>query len=224
LVRALAAAGGPLWRGGAAQPPQRLTGAEALVAVADAALASDADRPGGERYQVVVHVDDQALGRHDQDGDAGCALDDGPALARETARRLACDASVVVLSERRGRPVRTGRKTRSVPPALRRALKSRDRGCRFPGCENHRFVDAHHIRHWAHGGETRLDNLVLLCRRHHRLVHEGGYRIDERQRSTTPGAGTSRPLPNHRRETRRSCSRTTTGSTRAHAPEATGTP
>jgi hypothetical protein len=65
-----------------------------------------------------------------------------------------------------------------VPSALKRALKRRDRGCRFPGCEHHRFVDAHHLRHWANGGETSLDNLVLLCRRHHRLVHEGGYSLE----------------------------------------------
>jgi hypothetical protein len=69
-----------------------------------------------------------------------------------------------------------GRRTRTVPPAVRRALEARDRGCRFPGC-GLRFTDAHHIEHWADGGETRLENLVLLCRRHHRLVHEDGYRI-----------------------------------------------
>ncbi|MDQ3895253.1 MAG: HNH endonuclease, partial [Actinomycetota bacterium] len=67
---------------------------------------------------------------------------------------------------------------RSVPPALRRALTVRDRGCRFPGCGNERFLDAHHIEHWARGGETSLDNLLLLCRRHHRLVHEGGCGIE----------------------------------------------
>ena len=69
-----------------------------------------------------------------------------------------------------------GRKTRTVPSAIRRALDHRDRGCRFPGCGN-RFCDAHHIKHWADGGETRLDNLVLLCRRHHRAVHEQGFGV-----------------------------------------------
>jgi hypothetical protein len=63
--------------------------------------------------------------------------------------------------------------------ALRRALHSRDRGCRFPGCDQRRFVDAHHVRHWAHGGHTKLSNLLLLCRHHHRLIHEGGYRIEQ---------------------------------------------
>ncbi|MGK2927330.1 MAG: HNH endonuclease signature motif containing protein, partial [Lysobacterales bacterium] len=74
-----------------------------------------------------------------------------------------------------GEPLSVGRKTRSIPPAIRRALRRRDGGCRFPGCCATRYVDAHHIHHWADGGETRMDNLVLLCRRHHRLVHEGGF-------------------------------------------------
>ena len=65
-----------------------------------------------------------------------------------------------------------------MPPGLRRALQSRDRGCRFPGCNQHRFVDAHHIHHWADGGETSIGNLVLLCRHHHRLVHEGGFDVE----------------------------------------------
>ena len=69
-----------------------------------------------------------------------------------------------------------GRKTRTIPPALRRALDARDRGCRFPGC-GLRFTDAHHIKHWADGGETKLENTLLLCRSHHRKVHEGGYRV-----------------------------------------------
>jgi hypothetical protein len=65
-----------------------------------------------------------------------------------------------------------------VPSAMRRALEVRDGGCRFPGCNNRRWVDAHHIRHWAAGGETKLENLILLCRRHHRLLHEGGYTVE----------------------------------------------
>ena len=70
-------------------------------------------------------------------------------------------------------PLNVGRKTRSIPPAIRRALNARDRGCRFPGCPNTRYVDGHHIDHWAQGGETKLSNLVQLCRFHHRQVHEG---------------------------------------------------
>ena len=75
-----------------------------------------------------------------------------------------------------GRIVGVGRRTRTVPPSLRRALEARDRGCRFPGC-GLRFTDAHHVKHWADGGDTNLANLVLLCRRHHRAVHEGGARV-----------------------------------------------
>lgn len=173
LVQALDAAHDALWARGSAEP--RPTNAEALAAVADAALSAHSNaRPGGERHQIVVHADETALSGA---GEGGCELDEGPAIAPETARRLACDCSVVEVNERNGRTLSVGRKRRSVPPALQRALRRRDRGCRFPGCENHRFVDAHHVRHWADGGETSLDNLVLLCRRHHRLMHEGGYSV-----------------------------------------------
>ena len=169
---------------GSADPRRRPTNVEALVAVADASLVSAPHRSSADRYQVIVHVDADAL---THDGEGGSALDDGPAIAAETARRVACDASVVGISHRNGRTLRVGRKTRTIPPALRRALDARDRGCRFPGCQNHRFVDAHHIRHWARGGETTLENLVLLCRHHHRLVHEGGYGIDDHGRFYDPG-------------------------------------
>lgn len=74
-----------------------------------------------------------------------------------------------------GEPLNIGRKSRSIPPAMRRALRARDQGCRFPGCTHKRHVDGHHIRHWSQGGETSLANLVTLCRHHHRLVHEGGF-------------------------------------------------
>jgi Domain of unknown function (DUF222)/HNH endonuclease len=110
--------------------------------------------------------------------DGSCEIEDGPALPAETARRLACDSSLETVIEQDRRPLSAGRKTRTIPPALRRALRSRDRGCRFPGCDRRRFVDAHHVHHWAHGGDTTLSNLLLLCRHHHRLVHEGGYRVE----------------------------------------------
>jgi hypothetical protein len=130
--------------------------------------------PGGERHELVVHVDAATI---TDDEDGACALEGGPSLHPETARRLGCDSSVVRILERDGRPLSVGRKTRTVPPALARALRSRDGGCRFPGCTQRRFVDAHHIEHWACGGRTDMSNLVQLCRRHHRLVHEGGFRI-----------------------------------------------
>jgi hypothetical protein len=165
------------------RPTKQASNGEALVAVADAALAHAGDgRPAGERYQVVVHVDESVLSH---DGEGGCELDDGSAVAPETARRLACDASVV----------RNGRKTRAIPPSMRRALRARDRGCRFPGCENRRFLDAHHVHHWARGGPTTMGNLLLLCRRHHRLVHEGGYRVDRDGRFSNPWRGQIPDVP-----------------------------
>src|SRR5207253_3506519 len=83
------------------------------------------------------------------------------------------------ISERNGHPLSVGRKRRTIPPKLRKALEARDNGtCQWPGCTNTHHLDAHHQRHWAHGGHTNLDNLILLCWHHHRLLHEGGYTID----------------------------------------------
>ncbi len=123
----------------------------------------------------MLHVEAATLAEEGEPGQS--ELEDGTRIAAETARRLACDASRVMVSHDDASSILdVGRKTRTVPPALRRALESRDRGCRFPGC-GLRFTDAHHIKHWADGGETSLANTVLLCRRHHRSVHEEGYRI-----------------------------------------------
>jgi hypothetical protein len=95
-------------------------------------------------------------------------------------RRIGCDASRLVLVEDEyGEPLSVGRKSRVVPQAIKRALWARDRGCRFPGCGRRRFADAHHIEHWSAGGETSLANLMLLCSKHHTLVHEGGFRIEK---------------------------------------------
>ncbi len=128
-----------------------------------------------ERYQVVLHVEAATLESEREPGRS--ELEDGTRVSAETSRRLSCDASVVQLSEAPdGSVLDVGRKTRTIPLALRRALESRDRECRFPGC-GLRFTDAHHVRHWADGGETNLENLVLLCRFHHRLVHEEGYTV-----------------------------------------------
>jgi hypothetical protein len=150
--------------------------ADALGLVAESFLAAGPrSQSGAERQQIVVHVDAQVL----QERCAGrCEFEQGPSIAAETARRLACDASLVELShDESGNVLNIGRKTRSIPPAIRRALNARDRGCRFPGCHHDRYVDGHHIRHWADGGETRLGNLVTLCRYHHRVVHEEGMSI-----------------------------------------------
>jgi len=106
-------------------------------------------------------------------------VDQGPVrVSAETARRLACDASLVVIRQGSdGAILDVGRRTRTVPTAIRRALTTRDARCRFPGCMARR-CDAHHITHWGDGGSTSLDNLMLLCRRHHTLVHEGGVSVD----------------------------------------------
>ncbi|HXC08131.1 MAG TPA: DUF222 domain-containing protein [Steroidobacteraceae bacterium] len=146
--------------------------ADALAAVAESFLAqSDASSKTADRFQVVVHVDAETLRTH---GAGRCEIEHGPAIPAETARRLSCDASLIsVLENEQGEPLDVGRKTRSIPPAIRRALNTRDAGCCFPGCTHQRYVDAHHIEHWADGGDTNLSNLVTLCRLHHRLVHEG---------------------------------------------------
>jgi hypothetical protein len=151
--------------------------ADALALLAETALHHGID-PGtpGERYQVVVHVDASALADPDQPGQS--VIEDGARVPAGTSQRLACDASRVVMRhDPDGRVVEVGARTRTIPPALRRALLHRDRTCRFPGCGT-RFVQGHHIRHWAEGGPTTLSNIALLCRRHHRAVHEEGYRVD----------------------------------------------
>src|SRR6266508_1519363 len=161
-------------------PPMAQQQADALALLAETALHHGID-PGapGERYQVVVHVDAPVLADPDQPGQS--VLEEGARVSSETSRRLACDASRVVMRhDSDGRVVEIGARTRTIPPALRRALHHRDRGCRFPGC-GLPFGQGHHLRHWAHGGPTTLSNLALLCRRHHRAVHEEGYQVDRQQ-------------------------------------------
>jgi Domain of unknown function (DUF222)/HNH endonuclease len=151
--------------------------ADALVTIARSSLANAEVRGrGGDPCELVVHVDVDTLPADEIQARAEVA--DGPAISPETVRRLGCDAAVVRIVERDGRPLSVGRRTRTIPPALRRALRSRDDGCRFPGCTHRRFLHAHHIRHWARGGATTLENLVQLCSYHHRLVHEGGFRVE----------------------------------------------
>jgi hypothetical protein len=156
--------------------PQEKLSADALVAVADAALGSDNKRSGADATQVVVHVDADALVTDDPD--ARCEIAGAGGIATATARRLGCDASIVTMIEKDGQPLSVGRKTRKVPHGIRRALMARDQMCKFWGCTHARYTDAHHIEYWTEGGETSLDNLMLLCRFHHRLVHERGYRIE----------------------------------------------
>ena len=128
-----------------------------------------------ERYQVMLHVDADTL---KEDGEPGRSeLEDGTRVTAVTSRRIACDAGLVTIAHAPdGEVIGAGRRIRTVNPSIRRALEARDRGCRFPGC-GLRFTEAHHVKHWADGGETTLRNLTLLCKTHHRAVHEGGVRV-----------------------------------------------
>ncbi len=145
--------------------------ADALVTVTNAYLSGNGEKAActSDNYQVTVHVDRSALANRDGRS----------SLPIESVKRLCCDGdAVVIVEDEEGEPLSVGRKTRTVPTAIKRALRARDKGCKFPGCHHRRFVDAHHIQHWSAGGETSLSNLMLLCSRHHRLVHEGGFRIE----------------------------------------------
>ena len=169
-----------------ATPAQRR--ADALALLAESALAADFDSgTAGDRYQVVLHVNaDQPCDNPAESTPvAGPAAFDGAIevdhgalyVSAETSHRLSCDAPLVQMRhDAVGAVLDVGRKTRTIPQSIRRALAARDTGCRFPGCTSRR-CDAHHVHHWSHGGATRLDNLVLLCRRHHRAVHEGGFAV-----------------------------------------------
>jgi hypothetical protein len=161
--------------GTSAPEPIAVRRADALVRMAQA-FSGSAGGNSGDRFMVNVHTDMETLKAEGTGGEA--ELEGGGKMAAETARRISCDAGVVHwLDGATGEPLSIGRKSRSIPPAIRRALQRRYGGCCFPGCTHDRFVDAHHIEHWADGGETSMKNLVLLCRRHHRLVHEGGFGI-----------------------------------------------
>jgi len=157
--------------------PLRQRRADALGLVAEGALASGMDKgTRAERLQVVVHVDEEVL--EDPEAPGVSMLEGGTDVSAETSRRLACDAGKVVMKhDFEGNILDVGRRTRTIPTPIRRALTVRDRGCQFPGC-GLEHCEAHHLKHWADGGKTSLENLVLLCRRHHRAVHEEGYRIE----------------------------------------------
>jgi hypothetical protein len=144
--------------------------ADAMVSMAaDYLSGKDGQRNPSDDYLVTIHVDQSALAN----GKGRSSL------PIESVKRLCCDGHTVILGEdKNGEPLNIGRKTRTVPTAIKRALTARDEGCRFPGCHHTRFVDAHHIEHWSNGGETSLKNLMLLCSQHHKLIHEGGFSIE----------------------------------------------
>ncbi len=167
--------------------------ADALVELTSTTMAEEAD---AHRATVVVHVNVDTLA----EGEGTGQLEDAPAIAAETVRRLACDAiTEISLDTPDGKPLGIGRKSRQVPAWLYRQLRKRDQGCRFPGCGRTRWVNAHHMDHWAKGGSTDHDNLIILCRRHHRLVHEGGWRLegkpDQELRFIRPSGGVLKTGP-----------------------------
>ena len=147
--------------------------ADALVRMARGYLAGGKGKSSStaDHYQVMVHVDEEAL-RHTP-GESSKSD-----LPCETVRRLCCDSGLVVVTkDKKGNPLNVSRKHRVVQPPLKRALLARDKCCRFPGCTHEKWLDGHHVEHWADGGETSLENTILLCSKHHRLLHEGGFRI-----------------------------------------------
>lgn len=159
-------------------PGQRRTDAACLLA--EAHLDAKGDSKLADRYQVVINADIESLRRSSGDtpGSKRCQIDPGPAIAADTARRICCDASYVQLLSDGGEPLAIGRKSPIIPSAIRRTVLFRDEHCcQFPGCGASRYLDCHHVQHWADGGTTDVDNLVTLCRTHHRLLHEGGYRL-----------------------------------------------
>jgi len=143
--------------------------ADALVTMASGSLARD---PDPDRASVVIHARLDASGLHQHE------IDGGPSIHAETARRLLCNARIqTVIEDERGNPIRLGRLTREPPAWMLRQLRYRDRACTFPGCGARRFTHAHHVVWWERGGRTDLENLVLVCGFHHRLVHELGWGV-----------------------------------------------
>ncbi len=155
----------------------RFCRADALVDLAQQVVrGTSVDRSPTE---LVVTVAAEALAGGDDVAMPIALIGDGTVVSAETVRRLACDCGrVEVHEDDHGTPLSVGRKTRSIPSSLKRALLRRDQCCRFPGCSNRVFLEGHHLKHWANGGETALDNIVSLCGYHHRFVHEYGYRME----------------------------------------------
>jgi hypothetical protein len=168
--------------------------ADALVSLCGGHLGSQADP---DRASVNVYADARALS-----ADTGTAtIEGGIPIAPETLRRLTCDGRIrPVFTGKNGDVVGVGRMQRTVPAWLLAEIKRRDAGCRWEGCSNTRWLHAHHVKHWAHGGGTDADNIVMLCGYHHREVHEGGadVRLSHTGRVTCVRSD-GRPLGGHRR-------------------------
>lgn len=143
--------------------------ADALVTLASAHIADDADP---DRATVNIHVTLEQL-----ESQSGIVDVDGHPTLFQTVADQFCDARHRMIYERDGLPIGIGRMSRDIPPAIRRLLWRRDHGCRFPNCENTKGIEGHHIWWWRYLGETNIDNLILLCPRHHHLIHDKGWQI-----------------------------------------------
>jgi hypothetical protein len=159
--------------------PHRSRGAlkvDALAMIVETFLASEpAARAGGDRWMAAIDVDAEVI--TDDDPEGRCEVDGEVALAPDTVRRLCCDSSVAAIRGQSGEPPTVTKRTRTIPRWVRRAVHARDGGCRFPGCGEKVFIDAHHVRHWSKGGPSIPTNVLELCWFHHRLVHEGGWTV-----------------------------------------------
>ena len=179
---------------GGAWDPYPVRCADALV---DALSRELDDESEATRATIVVHVPETAL--HEGSTEPGAHLDaddGGIAIANETARKLACDSKVQALVvDGKCVPINFGRRTRTVPDRLFRLLKERDLHCRAPGCTRTRGLHAHHVVHWIDGGPTDLDNLVLLCSRHHTMLHEYGWTIRGKPAHSNSSTATAAPSP-----------------------------
>jgi len=201
LVKALRVASEELCDDDGAEPDQRLADAMEQVAGAalDEGLAARAGKARPKNYQVMVHVDEEVLREPDEPG--RCEVEGGVGVSAETSRRLCCDGPVLQTTNSNGdSTLQLKRSRRRASAELERAVKVRDEGaCQFPGCESRRFLHMHHVKHWADGGPTDLDNLVLLCSTHHKAVHEGGFELKQTEqgelRFRSPAGDLLEPMP-----------------------------
>ena len=157
--------------------------ADALVLMAESLLQHNHTTSStADRFQVIVHVDQQVLAKAihaSSSGEPDCYIENQVSIPVDTARRLSCDCKLVAAVCDGTEPLAIGRRSRSITPAIDRVLRIRDAHCQFPGCACTNHLDAHHIIHWSNGGETSLDNLMLLCHHHHTLLHEGGFSVQQ---------------------------------------------
>ncbi|CAN5734909.1 HNH endonuclease signature motif containing protein [soil metagenome] len=149
---------------------ERVSWADAFVAMADRSLASNAAvRPHRERFSVLIHLHDDP----DSDGGGSARIHLGPRLDDAMRRYLLCDTKIRALTHTQLAGLSVGREQRTAPEATRRVIEHRDGGCRVPGCDRTKWLHIHHVTHWQDGGRTDTTNLIALCQPHHRAHHQG---------------------------------------------------